>query len=452
MEAFSLLQRKSKFQINPSGWVAIGFAVLILIGSILLALPISSETGEAISLVDAFFIATSSVCVTGLSVLDIESNFSLFGELIIIFLVQIGGLGFMTFGVFIAILLGKKVSLKSQILIKETTKSISSKGLIKLTLSIIIIAFSLEAVATVLLTWHWSDMLGMKKALYYALFHSISAFNNAGFSLWPQSLTQFVGDSIVNFTIASLFLIGGIGFTVLVNLYQERKWRTLSLHSKIVLVTSGILISSAFLFILIIEWFNPYTLGSLDYSERFLAAFFHGVVPRSAGFNTLDISQLFVPTQFFMIFLMFIGASSGSTGGGIKVNTFAVLIMTIWSIIRGEKDVQLFYRRIPMENILLAMAVFAASMGIVIFITLVLTITERGIYHHFFEVLFEVTSAFSTAGLSMGLTAKLSTLGKIILTITMYIGRLGPLTLAFALAQKSFSSKIRYPEEKVLIG
>lgn len=432
--------------------MAIGFALLIVIGTILLSLPIASETGKPISIVDAFFTATSSVCVTGLAVVDIGSTFSLFGELVIMLLIQIGGLGFMTFGVFFAILLGKKVSLKSQILIKETTKSNSYKGLVGLAFTVIMIAFSLEGIATLILTWHWADELGGGQAFYYALFHSISAFNNAGLSLWPDSLMQFVDDPLVNFTIAALFLIGGIGFTVLINIYHERKWRTLSLHSKLVLVTSGILIAIAFLFVLIVEWFNPDTLGALNHGERFLASFFHGVVPRSSGFNTLDVTQMFVPTQFFIIFLMFIGASSGSTGGGIKINTFAVLIITIWSIIRGEKDVQLFYRRIPMESIILAMAVFATSMGIVILVTLLLTITERGLYGQFLEVLFEATSAFSTTGLSMGLTTKLSSIGKFILTLTMYVGRLGPLTLAFALAQKNFSSKIRYPEEKVLIG
>lgn len=429
-----------------------GFGIIIVIGAILLTLPISSSAGESIGFLNALFTSTSAVCVTGLVVLDTGTDFSTFGQVVIMLLIQVGGLGFMTYGVLIAIILGKKIGLQERILFQESTKSITSQGFVRLVLSIIAIAFVLEAIATLVLTLRWHGEMGYAQAFYYALFHSISAFNNAGFSLWSDSLSGYVGDPLVNLLITALFIIGGIGFTVILDLYHKRRWRTLSLHSKIVISSSVILSLAGFLFIFLLELFNSTTFGALTWSERLWAAYFQGVTPRTAGFNTIDIGSMMVASQFFIIFLMFIGASTGGTGGGIKTNTFVVLLLAVWSIIRGKKEAQLFQRRIANEIILRALAVIMISIVVVLGVTLLLTITEHGHHDDFLDILFEATSAFGTVGLSMGLTAELTPLGKLIIIVTMFIGRLGPLTLAYALAKKAYMSKIRYAEEKVLIG
>lgn len=442
----------SNKQFSPHQLMIVGFAVIVFLGTILLALPLSSSTGEGIGILDALFTSTSAVCVTGLVVLDTGTDFSLFGQIVIMVLIQLGGLGFMTYGVLIALALGKKIGLKSRLLIQESTKSVSSQGLVRLAYSVFLIALFFESIVAIILTMRWYGEMELTHAIYHAIFHSVSAFNNAGFALWSDSLSSYVGDPVVNILITFLFIIGGIGFTVLLDVYHKRKWRTLSLHSKIVISTSTILSVAGFLFIFFIELLNPTTFGSLTWGERLLAAYFQGVTPRTAGFNTIDIGSMMVASQFFIIFLMFIGASTGGTGGGIKTNTFVVLVLSVWSIVRGKPDAQLFYRRISNEIILRALAVILISLGVILVVTLLLTITEHSLQREFMEVLFEATSAFGTVGLSMGLTPDLSPLGKLIIIVTMFIGRLGPLTLAFALAQKSFTTKIRYAEEKVLIG
>lgn len=438
--------------ISPHQWMIVGFAFIICIGALILALPIASSTGESIGFLDAFFTSTSAVCVTGLAVLDTGHDFTIFGQIVIMILIQVGGLGFMTFGVIVAIILGKKLGLKQRLLIQESTKSTTIQGLVRLSLHIFMIAFIFEIVASIILTIRWFGDLGLKNAIYYAVFHSISAFNNAGFSLWSDSLSRYVGDPTVNIVITFLFIIGGIGFTVILDIYNKRKWHTLSLNSKIVIVSSTVLCLTGFLFIFILELLNPAIFGSLTWGEKFWAAFFQGLTPRTAGFNTIDIASMLEASQFFIIFLMFIGASSGSTGGGIKTNTLVVLILAVFSSIKGRDEVHIFNRKIANEIILRALAIIMISLGVVLFVSFLLTITEDHLKHDFIEFLFEATSAFGTVGLSMGLTTDLTIPGKIIIIFTMFIGRLGPLTLAFALSQKRRTTKIGYAEEKVLIG
>jgi len=439
-------------RINPPLFIISGFVITILIGAILLALPISSTSGQSFNLFDSLFTATSAVCVTGLVVFDTGTDYTVFGQIIIMILIQIGGLGFMTFGVTTAVLLGKKIGLKQRLLIKESTHAISNAGLVKLTLSILLITILFEALSTLVLTIRWYDEMGFIKAFYFALFHSVSAFNNAGFSLWPDSLTRYVGDPVVNLVITGLFITGGIGFTVIMDIYIKRKWLKLSLNSKIVLITTGLLCIAGFVFVLILESFNSQTFGQLNTGERLWAAYFQGVVPRTAGFNTIDIGQMLATSQLFIIFLMFVGASSGSTGGGIKTSTFAILVLSLFAIIQGRSDISVLKRTISTDTILRAMAVILSSLGVVMSATLLLTITEHSLQRNFLEVLFEATSAFGTVGLSMGLTGDLSSSGRIIIILTMFIGRLGPLTMAYALAQKGVIAKMRYAEEKMLIG
>ncbi|MEK4852007.1 TrkH family potassium uptake protein [Paenibacillus sp. FSL H7-0756] len=441
-----------KLSLTSSRIILLGFAVTIILGTIMLSLPVSSSTGTSVGWLNALFTSTSAVCVTGLVVLDTGTDFSNFGQIIILLLIQIGGLGFMTFSVLIAVILGKKIGLKERLLIQQSSNSVETQGVVRLSLSIVLISFIFETLGALLLTIRWANDLGVAKALYYGIFHSISAFNNAGFSLWSDSLSRYVGDPLVNIVISFLFIIGGIGFIVILDLYRKRSWKALSFHTKIVLITSGVLCFAGFLVIFVFELFNTRTFGTLTWGERIWGGYFQGVVTRTAGFNSIDIGAMLPASQFFMIFLMFIGASSGSTGGGIKTTTFAVLILSIFSTIKGNADVQLLKKRIPQDLIFRSLAVMTISLGLVLGATFLLTITEYTRHTDILALLFEATSAFGTVGMSMGLTPDLSPIGKCIIIVIMYIGRLGPLTLAFALAQKSVKQKYRYPEDKLLIG
>ncbi|MBM7633220.1 TrkH family potassium uptake protein [Geomicrobium sediminis] len=446
-----LTQPFKTISFNPPQWIIVGFLFLIIVGSFLLAMPFSSIGNDSLPYIDALFMAVSAVCVVGLATIDVGTQLSTTGQIIIMSLVQLGGLGFMVFGVSVAIILGKVIGLKYRLLLQPSTKTFQTKGILRLTLTIFLMAITLEAIAVIVLTLHWQDELGFSNALYYGIFHSITAFNNAGFSLFTDSMERFIGDPVVNITLSALFIIGGLGFMVLVDLYKQRSWRKLSLHSKVVLVTSASLLIGGFVFILGIEWLNPST-SELTLQERLLAAYFQSATPRSAGFNTFEISSMLVASQFFIIVLMFIGASSGGTGGGIKTNTFVVLLIATLNTFRSGDQVHIFKRRIVVETVMRALAVVISSLLWIIAVALLLSITEGLHDSYFMMILFETVSAFSTTGLSMGLTSELSTTGKIIVMITMFVGRLGPLTMAYALTYRQTKNRVKYPEETILIG
>lgn len=439
-----------KKEFNPHQWTVIGFASVIMIGAILLSLPASSTSGSSIGFLDALFTAASAVCVTGLTVVDTGTAYTLFGQIVIMLLIQIGGMGFMAYGVIIAVLLGKRIGLKQRILIQESTKATSIQGLVKLVRTIVLITFSFEAAGALILWLRWIPELGVGQSAYYAVFHAVSAFNNAGFGLWPDNLVRYAGDPIVNIVISLLFISGGIGFIVMVDIYKKRNWSKFTLHTKIVLILTAVLIAGGYMIILVLELLNPAVFGGLNWSEKLWAAYFQSVTTRTAGFNSVDLTGLLAATQFLMIFLMFVGASSGSTGGGIKTNTLMVLLAAMYSTIRGRTQVHIFKKRIANEMIFSALSVIIISLGLVLIVAFLLTITEPN--QDFIKLLFEATSAFGTVGLTLGLTYELSPIGKIIIILTMFAGRLGPLTLAFALASRRRDSKIGYPEEKVLIG
>ncbi|RJX37008.1 Ktr system potassium transporter B [Paenibacillus pinisoli] len=451
----SLVERtitRLKNNISPPQLITIVFFFLICIGTVLLSMPFSSSSGDSVGFLNALFTAVSAVCVNGLVVLDTGSAFSMFGQVVIMLLIQIGGIGFMTLGVMVAILLGKKIGLKQRLIIQHSTQSTSAQGLVKLSLYMVLIVFLFESIATLILTLRWESEMGLGRAAYYALFHSISAFNNAGFALWSDGLSQHVGDPIVNFIIITLFVVGGLGYIVIVDIIRKRSWRKLSLHSKIVILATAILSLLGFLLLFLLESWNSATYGDLTLSERIMASIFQSFTPRSAGFNTVDIASMLSVSQFLLIILMFIGAASGGTGGGIKINTVVVLLLATFNTFRGGGQIHAFERKISQDTVMRALAVVISSLTCVLFVTFLLTITEDMLEDHFLQVLFEATSAFSTTGLSMGLTADLSPVGKVIIAITMFIGRLGPLTLAFALSQKKQTSKIGYPEDHILIG
>jgi trk system potassium uptake protein TrkH len=441
-----------KRDMTPQQVMILGFLIVILSGATLLLLPISSVSGKTIGLMDALFTATSAVSLTGLSTLDIASNFSLVGQIIILLLVKLGGLGFMMFGVMFALLLGKRITLKDRLLIQEATKAFSTQGMVKLAMHIVFITFFLEGLAAIILALYWSNTLGWKQGVYQAIFHAISAFNNSGLSLFPNSLQGYIGDPLINICISTLSIIGGIGFTVLLDIYSNRSWKKLSLHSKLVILSSILFTLGGFIIILSTEYFNPHTLGHLSWSKRLWAAWFQAISPRSSGFATVDTTSMLSPTLWLMMLLMFVGTTTGSTGGGIKINTFTVAVIGIVNVIKGNRDINVLKKRIDSQAFIHAIVIILLACGIIFLGTLLLTAVEGPLFANPMAVFFEVISAFGTVGLSMGITPMLSNLGKLLLIATMFIGKVGPLTFAFALTSRSAEKYIRYPEDKVLIG
>ncbi|QGQ44762.1 TrkH family potassium uptake protein [Metabacillus sediminilitoris] len=443
---------KIKEYLDPPKILVLGFATIIMIGAILLTLPIATEDGIGLLFLDALFTATSATCVTGLVVVDTGDTFSIFGELVILTLIQVGGLGFMTFATFLFLLLGKKISLKERLLLKEAFNNIHLAGIVKLVKRILIFTALIESIGGILLSIRFSIDMPIGKAIYYGFFHAISNFNNAGFDLMGEyrSLTPYVDDPIVVLTVCTMITLGGLGFIVMNEIYEYRETRRLSIHTKVVLFTTLILTVGSTILIFLFEYGNDNTLGPLSFFGKFLGALFHGVTPRTAGSNTLPIADLTHSTLFLTILLMFIGAGPGSTAGGIKITTFAVLMATFWSQIKGKEDVVLFKRRIVIETILKAFTVAISGLIIVIIVTLLLSITDKG--QHFIMYLFEAASAFGTVGLSMGLTPELSPIGRIIIILTMFAGRLGPLTLGFAITKRRTSEAFHHPKGKIMIG
>jgi trk system potassium uptake protein TrkH len=383
---------------------------------------------------------------------DTGQYFSHFGQIVILSLIQVGGLGFMTYGVIIAILLGKRLGLKQRLVIQSSTNSATFQGLVKLSLSIFVIALIFEVAGSILLALRWSNEYGLKSALYYGTFHAVSAFNNAGFGLWPDNLSRYVGDPTVNIVVTLLIIFGGLGFMVILDIYHKRKWKPLTVHSKIVILTTIALILVGTILIFIIELLNPTIFGHLTWSERVWASYFQSVSPRTAGFNTIDVAKMMTASQFIVIILMFIGASSGSTGGGVKTNSFTIVLLAVYSSIRGKDEVHIFNRKIANSAVLRALSIIIIALALVLFVSFILTITESKLNPSFISILYETTSAFGTTGLSLGLTPHLTPIGKFIILFTMFIGRLGPLTLVYALSQNKKTTKIGYAEEKVLIG
>ena len=445
------MQRK-KYFLNPPQILVLGFAVIILLGAILLTMPVSTTDGQGLSFLNALFTATSATCVTGLVVVDTGTTFTMFGQLVILLMIQVGGLGFMTFATLFAFLLGKRISLKERILLQESLNNLSMEGVVRLAKRILIFTAVIELVGAILLSIRFSFDMPIGKAIYYGIFHSISNFNNAGFDLMGEfhSLTSYVDDPTVVLTICTLITLGGIGFIVMNELVEFRISKRLSLHTKVVLVTSGILLLVGTIGIFLLEYTNEKTLKPLTFIGKILGSLFQSVTARTAGANTLNISDMTQSSLFLIILLMFIGASPGSTGGGIKTTTFSTLLGAVWSQIRGKEDVVFYRQRIVYETIYKALTVTLSGLFLVILITMLLTITEHG--KDFLMLLFEATSAFATVGLSMGLTPELSHIGKGLIIFTMFAGRVGPLTIAFAVTIRRNPDAFRYPKGKIMIG
>ena len=434
-------------KLTPPQLLALMFLCLIAVGGILLKLPFATESG--ISWTDAFFMSASAATCTGLASLDLASAFTLFGEIVIVLLVQVGGLGIMTFAVLVVIMLGKKIGIKQRLVMQEALNHPSLGGVIHLVRNLLIFAFVMECIGAIFLAVKWVPEMGWQKGIYFSIFHAVAAFNNAGFALWPDNLSRFVGDPLINLVVSVLIITGGLGFTVVFDmLYHRFKFRQLSLHSKVMLVSTLIINVVAIMAVFLFELSNPNTLGKLTASEKFWAAYFQAISPRTAGFNTIDIGALNEPTVMLMILLMFVGAGSTSTGGGIKLTTFIVIVYAVINFVKGKEETVIFQRTIRNQVIFRSLAILSVSVGFIFVATMILVILEDT---DLMPVFFEVVSAFGTVGLSMNFTSQLSGIGKIIIICTMFLGKLGPLTLLYSIS-KPEKVKIRYPDGELFTG
>ncbi len=420
---------------------------LIILGALVLWTPLANRTG--ISLSDAFFTSTSAVTVTGLVVVDTGSVFTLFGQAVIAILIQLGGLGLMTFAVLVLSALGIPVGMPQRIILREDLNQSSVHNITTLVKMILKIAIMVELIGAILLCIVFVPDYGWGQGIWQAVFHSISAFNNAGFGLSPDSLTRWVSDPIINIVIPALFILGGIGFIVIADIWEKRTWHGLSLHSKLMLVGSLILILWAWLTFALLEWNNPGTLGQLGTtSARLWASWFQAVSPRTAGFNTIDYANVHESTALMTMTLMLVGGGSTSTAGGIKVTTLIVLILATVAFFRRSKNLHAFGRSMGSEEVFKVMALTTMSILLVLFGIFVMSISHDG---EFIDLAFEVTSAFGTVGLSRGATAELDGIGRAMIILVMFLGRVGPLTLGFFLATQSVP-RVRYPEGKIYLG
>ncbi len=443
----------SRFRNHPAKMILISFATIILLGTVFLSLPIASSSGKSIGIVNATFTATSATCVTGLTVADTGTAFSLFGKIVILLLLQIGGLGIMTFSTALIMLFGKRMSLGGQSLMQGVLDNTIQQNMTKLIKAIFLTTITFELIGAILLFSRFqAEFSSIKTALWYSVFHAVSGFCNAGFSFYSDSFSRFQGDIIFNFTIIGLIICGGIGFSVLVDLKNiiknKKPLKFLSLHSKVVISVTLFLIIIGTILTFGFEYSNMFS--QMPIRKGILASLFQSVTTRTAGFNTIDISKINYATALWMMVLMFIGASPGSTGGGIKTTTFALMILSVISIIRGRDDVEVYKNSISQKVTKKVIALIAISISILITMILILCISEAGA--RFVEILFEAFSAFGTVGLSMGLTSKLTIIGRLSIIILMYLGRVGPLTIAFALGEKKLKSSYHYPRGQIAIG
>ncbi len=453
---------KIKFRghLTPVQIVVLSFISVILVGAIILTLPFSSRTGEPTDFLTALFTANSATCVTGLVVVDTATHWSLFGQIVILVLIQIGGLGYMTVATFFLIFSRRRITLRHRFVLKEGLNIYKLSGIISFTKIIFFYVIALELVGGFVLALRFSRDSVLPVALWKGIFHSISAFCNAGFDIIGgfRSLTGFVNDLTVNITVMSLIVFGGIGFYVVYEIYytivyflREGVLRKLSLHSKIVTRFTAFLIVTGAALFFIIESSNPRTLANLPVRARILSSFFHSITPRTAGFNTIDIASLNPATQLITILLMFIGGSPGGTAGGVKTTTFFVFLALIKHAFREREHVTAMGREIKLENI--RKAVFIVSFAVfTIFISTLIILILQGNEFSLMQILFEVVSAFGTVGLSTGITTSLSSASRVVIILTMFIGRVGPLSFILSLATERRSRVPEYPEEEVAVG
>ena len=428
-----------------------GFAILISVGTALLLLPFTNTSGNITPFTDALFTATSAVTVTGLVVVDTPTYWTFPGQLIIMFLIFTGGLGIMTSATFLLIIIGQRITLSNRLLMRETLGVNQLGGLVRLTRYIVFTIVGIQVVGFLLLFARLYSEFPVSTALWQAGFHAVSGFNNAGFVVFPdsQSLERFQQDYAILLTMTLLIILGTLSYSVLVDIVRYRRFTRYTLDSKLVVTGTIAMILVGTAVILVAEYGNSATLGPMAFGDKVLNAMFQAVSGRTAGFTSVDFESMEQHSNFFIVGLMFIGGASASTAGGIKVNTFAVLLVAVLSSIGGRTYVTAFGREIPQAQIYRALAVLLLGMAMVFAVAFLLTISEG---FPFIQILFETVSAFATVGLSTGITSELSELGRIIIILTMYLGRVGPLTLALVLTQREETAPYRYAEERVKIG
>ena len=443
---------RRRFRIHPTQVTLVGYVGLISIGAILLALPISS-TGEPLSIVDAFFTSTSAVCVTGLSVIDVSSALTDFGKVVLMSLIQLGGLGIMAVSGLVAIAIFRRLSTGGSELISSEFRAQSADSTMKSTiLRIVRMVFFFEAIgALILAVWFsWVHHYDVPKALWMGAFHAVSSFNNAGFALYPDNLMGFVSDPVVSLTICVLIIIGGLGFPVIMELrrvgWAPRRW---TMNFNLVMFMTAVLLVGGTIYIAVFEWSNPGTLGPLDPGSKILAAFFQSVQTRTAGFNSVDIGAMNPETWLGIDALMFIGAGPAGPAGGIKVTTFAVLAFIVWTELKGDSAVNIFGKRLSRSVHRQAITIALLAVAYIAFSTILMQLTTNESTD---RIIFEVISAFGTVGLSTGITATLSDPALVNLMLLMIIGRLGPLTLSTALILSHRPKLYEFPKERPILG
>ncbi len=447
----SITKKIDEIKNKPAKILVYGFFTIIIVGAILLSMPFSSASGEFTPFIDALFTSTSAVCVTGLAVVTTSEYWSTAGHIIIITLIQIGGLGIMTIATVGTIFAGRRITLKGRLAMKDSLNVDSISGVVKLTKSIFLMTVIIEVIGAISLSFKFIPEHGRLKGIWYSVFHSVSAFCNAGFDIvGSNSLAPYKLNFHVNITIMLLIILGGIGFSVIANVFNVRNSRK-TLHTRFVLVLTMIFILSGFIMYFVLEYNNPNTIGNLSLIDKLQVSLFESVTTRTAGFSTIDQANLRSPSKVITNMLMFIGGSPGGTAGGVKTTTLGIILLSVISIIKGSKDINIFKYRISKNLVSKAVTVVFIGITVVMVGIILLSITEVG--KDLTDLVFEVFSAFATVGLSTGITSSLSIAGKLIISVIMFFGRVGPLTIIIAIASRAESKNlIRYSKGRISIG
>lgn len=442
-----------KIKLSPYILILLSFAIMMFLGAFLLCLPLAQISGKSGNFLENLFTATSALCVTGLVVNDISITYTIFGKIVILILIQLGGLGVLTVSSMVILSISRKMGYYTKKIVSEDINYNILTEIPRYLKNVSIVVFGIEFVGAVLLFFEFSKKMPFIQAVGYSIFHSVSAFCNAGFALFSNNMENYTGNILINFVITSLIILGGLGFAAILDVYNviKKTRRKLSTSTHLAIAMTIFLICFGAIMTFILEYSNKGTIGNLSLHDKLLSSYFQSVTLRTAGFQTVDLATLTIPTIIIYLFLMFIGASPGSTGGGLKTTTLGILLLGVMNAITGREDIEYRRRRLSWQTFNKACAILMLSLFYLFVMIIIMSIFDSS--KGFLPLLFELISAFGTVGLSMGLTAKLSIISKLIIILTMYIGRVGPLTIMYALSKKKCrEGKYKYPEETILIG
>lgn len=442
-----------KIKLSPYILILLSFAIMMFLGAFLLCLPLAQISGKSGNFLENLFTATSALCVTGLVVNDISITYTIFGKIVILILIQLGGLGVLTVSSMVILSISRKMGYYTKKIVSEDINYNILTEIPRYLKNVSIVVFGIEFVGAVLLFFEFSKKLPFIQAVGYSIFHSVSAFCNAGFALFSNNMENYTGNILINFVITTLIILGGLGFAAILDVYNviKKTRRKLSTSTHLAIVMTIFLICFGAVMTFMLEYSNKGTIGNLSLHDKLLSSYFQSVTLRTAGFQTVDLATLTTPTIIIYLFLMFIGASPGSTGGGLKTTTLGILLLGVMNAITGREDIEYRRRRLSWQTFNKACAILMLSLFYLFVMIIIMSIFDSS--KGFLPLLFELISAFGTVGLSMGLTAKLSIISKLIIILTMYIGRVGPLTIMYALSKKKYrEGKYKYPEETILIG